>query len=229
MTLVRIFSAYSSRQSRARVFLSLMAESRGKSWSTSIPKPFTQGACHRAMSLTRSICRTCFCHQVRPKIAAREYLVQLNGSPDVVSQFNNLPIKTANGSIIYLRDVAQVHDGYAVQTNIVRENGVRAALVAVLRSAGASTVDIVNRVKARLVHLEPSSPPGLHVEPLFDQSVFVKAAIWGVIKETMIAGCLTALVILLFLGSWRSTLIIVVSIPLAMLSSINVLKAPRNP
>jgi len=93
------------------------------------------------------------------KIAAREYLVQLNSSPDVVSQFNNLPIKTANGSIIYLRDVAQVHDGYAVQTNIVRENGVRAALVAVLRSAGASTVDIVNRVKARLVQLEPSYPP----------------------------------------------------------------------
>ena len=162
------------------------------------------------------------------KIAAREYLVQLNGSPDVVSQFNNLPIKTANGSIIYLRDVAQVHDGYAVQTNIVRENGVRAALVAVLTSAGASTVDIVNRVKARLVQLEPSYPPGLHVQPLFDQSVFVKAAIGGVIKETMIAGCLTALVILLFLGSWRSTLIIVVSIPLAMLSSILVLKATGN-
>ena len=162
------------------------------------------------------------------KIAAREYLVQLNGSPDVVSQFNNLPIKTVNGSIIYLRDVAQVHDGYAVQTNIVRENGIRAALVAVLRSAGASTVDIVNRVKARLVQLEPSYPPGLHVEPLFDQSVFVKAAIGGVIKETMIAGCLTALVILLFLGSWRSTLIIVVSIPLAMLFSILVLKATGN-
>jgi multidrug efflux pump subunit AcrB len=162
------------------------------------------------------------------KIAAREYLVQLNGSPDVVSQFNNLPIKTANGSIIYMRDVAQVHDGYAVQTNIVRENGVRAALVAVLRSAGASTVDIVNRVKERLVQLEPSYPPGLDVEPLFDQSVFVKAAIGGVIKETMIAGFLTALVILLFLGSWRSTLIIVVSIPLAMLSSIIVLKATGN-
>jgi multidrug efflux pump subunit AcrB len=162
------------------------------------------------------------------KIAAREYLVQLNGSPDVVSQFNNLPIKTVNGSIIYLRDVAQVHDGYAVQTNIVRENGVRAALVVVLRSAGASTVDIVNRVKARLAQLEPSYPAGLHVEPLFDQSVFVKAAVGGVIKETMIAGCLTALVILLFLGSWRSTLIIVVSIPLAMLCSILVLKATGN-
>jgi multidrug efflux pump subunit AcrB len=162
------------------------------------------------------------------KIAAREYLVQLNGSPDVVAQFNNLPIKTVNGSIVYLRDVAQVHDGYAVQTNIVRENGVRAALVAVLRSAGASTVDIVNRVKARLVQLEPSYPPGLHVESLFDQSVFVKAAIGGVIKETLIAGCLTALVILLFLGSWRSTLIIVVSIPLAMLSSMLVLKLTGN-
>jgi multidrug efflux pump subunit AcrB len=162
------------------------------------------------------------------KIAAREYLVQLNGSPDIVSQFNNLPIKTVNGSIIYLRDVAQVHDGYAVQANIVRENGVRAALVAVLRSAGASTVDIVNRVKARLVQLEPSYPPGLHVESLFDQSVFVRAAIGGVIKETMIAGCLTALVILLFLGSWRSTLIIVVSIPLAMLSSMVVLKLTGN-
>src|SRR6201987_3995565 len=162
------------------------------------------------------------------KIAAREYLVQLNGSPDIVSQFNNLPIKTVNGSIVYLRDVAQVHDGYAVQANIVRENGVRAALVAVLRSAGASTVDIVNRVKARLVQLEPSSPPGLHVESLFDQSVFVKAAVGGVMKETVIAGCLTALVILLFLGSWRSPLIIVVSIPLAMLSSMLVLKLTGN-
>lgn len=162
------------------------------------------------------------------KIAAREYLVQLNGCPDVVSQFNNLPIKTVNGSIVYLRDVAQVHDGYAIQTNIVRENGVRVALVAVLRSAGASTVDIVNRVKARLIQLEPSYPAGLHVQTLFDQSVFVKAAIGGVMKETMIAGCLTALVILLFLGSWRSTLIIAVSIPLAMLSSIIVLKALGN-
>ena len=130
-----------------------------------------------------------------------------------------------NSSIIYLRDVAQVHDLMLFrQTSF--ENGVRAALVVVLRSAGAITVDIMNRSRRGLA-TRAIVPPGLR-EPLFDQSVFVKAAIGGVIKETMIAGCLTALVILLFLGSWRSTLIIVVSIPLAMLSSMLVLKATGN-
>ena len=159
------------------------------------------------------------------KIDQREYLVKLNGSPDVVSAFNDLPIKVVNGAIVYMRDVAQVHDGFAVQTNIVRENGLRATLLSVLKSGGASTVDIVNRIKARLAQIQPGFPAGLDVQQLFDQSVFVTDARNGVIKEAAIAACLTATMILIFLGSWRSTLIIAVSIPLSILVSLLLLDA----
>ena len=141
------------------------------------------------------------------KIKSREYQVELNSSPDLVKQFDSLPVKKVNGSVIYLRDVAHVRDGYAVQANIVRENGSRASFLTVLKSAGASTLDVVNQVKARLAEIAPSFPKGLHVEQLFDQSIFVKAAVGGVLRETVIAVGLTALMILLFLGSWRSTLI----------------------
>lgn len=148
------------------------------------------------------------------KIDQREYLVKLNGSPDVVSEFNNLPVKIVNGSIVYMRDVAQIHDGFAVQTNIVRQNGARATLLSILKSGGASTVDIVDRVKARLEQIRPGFPAGFDAQQLFDQSVFVTDARNGVLKEAAIAACLTATMILVFLGSWRSTLIIAVSIPL---------------
>ena len=159
------------------------------------------------------------------KIDQREYLVKLNGSPDVVSGFNDLPIKTVNGSIVYMRDVAQIHDGYAVQQNIVRKNGQRSTLLSVLKSGGASTVDIVKRIKARIEQIRPGFPAGFDAEQLFDQSVFVTDAVNGVIKEALIAACLTAVMILVFLGSWRSTLIIAVSIPLSILVSLLILDA----
>ena len=159
------------------------------------------------------------------KIDQREYLVKLNGSPNAVSDFNDLPIKQVNGSVVYMRDVAQIHDGYAVQTNIVRKNGERATLLSVLKSGGASTVDIVKRIKARLAQIGPGFPDGFVAEQLFDQSVFVTSAVYGVVKEALIAACLTATMILLFLGSWRSTFIIAVSIPLSILISLLLLDA----
>ena len=159
------------------------------------------------------------------KIDQREYLVKLNGSPDVVSAFNDLPVKTVNGSVVYMRDVAQIHDGFAVQTNIVRKDGMRATLLSILKSGGASTVDIVNRTKARLAQIAPGFPAGFNAEQLFDQSVFVTDAKQGVLKEAGIAACLTAIMILVFLGSWRSTLIIAVSIPLSILVSLLLLDA----
>ncbi len=159
------------------------------------------------------------------KFGEQEYLVKLNSSPDVVSAFNDLPIRAVNGSVVYMRDVAQIHDGYAVQQNIVRQDGVRSALLSVLKGGGASTLDIVKRVKTRLEQVRAGLVAGLEVKELFDQSVFVKAAISGVVKEAAIAACLTATMILIFLGSWRSTLIIAASIPLSILISLLLLSA----
>ena len=159
------------------------------------------------------------------KIGDREYGVRVNGSPDVLDALNDLPVKMINGALVRVRDVAQVRDGYAVQTNIVRRDGNRGALITVLKSSGASTVDVVNRVRAALPNILAQLTPELHVEELSDQSLFVKAALKGVLVEALIAACLTALMILLFLGSWRSTLIVATSIPLSILSSILVLSA----
>jgi len=154
------------------------------------------------------------------KIGTREYNVFLNGSPDVVEAMNNMPIKQVNGSMVFIRDVAHVHDGYAVQTNIVRTNGVRSSLLTVLKSGDASTLSVVDRVKKALPKIMTTLPPQMTVTPLFDQSIFVRSAVEGVVKEAAIAACLTAAMILIFLGSWRSTLIVAVSIPLAILTSI---------
>jgi CzcA family heavy metal efflux pump len=159
------------------------------------------------------------------KMGTREYQVHLNSSPNILQQLNDLPIKQVNGATIYVRDVAQVHDGYAVQQSIVRRNGQRGALLTVLKGGGASTLDVVKRIRDRLPSVMATLPQSLHADPLSDQSLFVKAAINGVIREAVIAACLTALMILLFLGSWRSTLIVAVSIPLAILSSVIVLSA----
>jgi CzcA family heavy metal efflux pump len=159
------------------------------------------------------------------KMGTREYQVHLNSNPDVLQQLNDLPIKQVNGATIYVRDVAQVHDGYAVQQSIVRRNGQRGALLTVLKGGGASTLDVVKRIRERLPSVMATLPASLKADPLGDQSLFVKAAINGVIREAIIAACLTALMILLFLGSWRSTLIVAVSIPLAILSSVIVLSA----
>src|SRR5713101_4489498 len=149
------------------------------------------------------------------KIGATEYNVRLNNSP----------VKTVNGVPIYFKDVAHVADGYAVQTNVVRRDGRRAVLMTILKGEGASTLSVVQRVRDALPAIEAQLPPELKLEPLFDQSVFVRAAVTGVLKEGAIAAGLTALMILLFLGSWRSTLIVAISIPLSILTSIVVLWA----
>jgi multidrug efflux pump subunit AcrB len=157
------------------------------------------------------------------KIGDREYQVAMNSSPEILSEMNNLPVKTVNGATVYLKDVANVRDGFAVQTNMVRTNGTRGALLTILRSGQASTLTIVNQVKAALPKILAGLPPGVQVRQLFDQSLFVRAAISGVLKEASIAAILTGLMILLFLGSWRSTLIVCLSIPLSILTSIVIL------
>lgn len=154
------------------------------------------------------------------RIDTHEYPVTVNNTPLTPAAFNDIPLKVVNGATVYLRDVAQVRDGSTSQTTVVRRNGSRGALVTLLKNGNASTLDIVNQVKAMMPAIKASAPPNLHVELLFDQSLFVTAAIEGVVVESIIAGLLTATMILIFLGSWRSTLIVAVSIPLAILSSI---------
>ncbi len=159
------------------------------------------------------------------KMGEREYNIRLNSSPDSVEGLNNLPIKQVNGAIIYIRDVAHVHDGFAVQNNIVNQNGKRAALLTILKTGDASTLTVVDRIKQALPKVRATLPPALNLQTMFDQSVFVRASVSGVVKEALIAACLTAAMILLFLGSWRSTLIVSISIPLSILTSIIVLGA----
>ena len=159
------------------------------------------------------------------KLGADEYTVDLHGSPDTIAGLNDLPVRTINGATTYLREVAHVRDGYAPQTNIVRQNGSRGVLVSVLKNGNASTLSIVNNLKALLPQAKQTLPDSLKVEPLFDQSIFVKAAIGGVVREALIAAALTAAMILLFLGNWRSTCIIAISIPLSIFSSLLALHA----
>jgi multidrug efflux pump subunit AcrB len=157
------------------------------------------------------------------KIGDKDYQVKLNSSPRVLADINKLPIKVVNGATVYLGDVAQARDGYSVQTSIVRTNGSRGALLTVLRSGKASTLAVVNNVKAALPKILAGITPELHLRELFDQSLFVRAAINGVVREAITAAVLTGLMILLFLGSWRSTVIVCISIPLSILVSLIVL------
>jgi multidrug efflux pump subunit AcrB len=159
------------------------------------------------------------------KLGALEYNVEMNGSPRTIAELNDLPVKTVNGSTIYMRDVAHVRDGYSPQTNVVMANGKRGVLMSVYKTGNASTLSIVDRVKQTLEDYKPSLPDGLNLTTFFDQSLFVRAAIQGVLREAMIAACLTAIMILLFLGNWKSTLIIAISIPLSILVSILCLSA----
>jgi CzcA family heavy metal efflux pump len=159
------------------------------------------------------------------KIGAFEYAVDTNSSPTTVDELNQLPIKTTGGTTIYIRDVAYVRDGFPPQTNIVRVNGQRAVLITVLKAGQASTLSIIAGIKSLLPQIQAGLPPELHIAPLADQSLFVRASIDGVLKEASIAACLTGLMILLFLGNWRSTVIIAVSIPLSILTSIIVMSA----
>jgi multidrug efflux pump subunit AcrB len=152
-----------------------------------------------------------------------EYSIETNSAPSVVEQLNNLPIRTVNGAMIYVRDVAHVRDGNPPQTNIVRVNGQRSVMMAIMKTGSASTLNIIRDVREKIDYVRGQLPPQEHIDALSDQSIFVRGAISGVVREALIAACLTAVMILVFLGSWRSTLIIAVSIPLSILCSLIIL------
>ena len=159
------------------------------------------------------------------KIGPTEYNVEMNGDPQTIAELNDLPVKTTNSSTLYLRDVAHVRDGFLPQTNIVRQDGTRGVLMSMYKLGGASTLTVVNAIKALLPIALKTLPPDLNIKALFDQSVFVRASINGVLREGLTAACLTAIMILLFLGDWRPTIIIAVSIPLSIFVSVILLSA----
>src|SRR5580693_5021663 len=159
------------------------------------------------------------------KIGDTEYNVRLNGATPTIEAINDLPVRSRDGSVTYIRDVAFVHDGHPPQTNIVRVNGRRAVLMSIQKTGAASTLNIVNEIQARLPRVREVLPDGASIATTGDQSVFVRAAVKGVVTEAIIAAALTALMVLLFLGSWRSTLIIAISIPLSIIASLIILDA----
>src|SRR5579883_1649114 len=159
------------------------------------------------------------------KLGSLEFNVEMNGSPQTIPEMNDLPVKTVNGSTIYMKDVAHVRDGFTPQTNVVLTNGQRGVLMSIYKTGKNSTLEIVDHVKQVLADYQSSLPPELHITNFFDQSIYVRAAIQGVLREALIAACLTAIMILLFLGNWKSTLIIAVSIPLSILVSLLCLSA----
>src|SRR5260370_21881428 len=154
------------------------------------------------------------------KIGPFEYDVRVNTSPRTVPELNDLPVKVVGNSTIYLRDVANIRDGFAPQTNIVRLDGHRGTLLTILKAGDASTIDVVKGIRNLLPRVAQTLPRELEIVTLADQSIFVRGSVNGVIREAVIAACLPGLMILLFLGSWRSTLIITVSIPLSILPSL---------
>jgi multidrug efflux pump subunit AcrB len=159
------------------------------------------------------------------KIGHIDYQVETNSAPDSIAALNNLPIKTVNGATVYIRDIGNVRDGFPPQTNIVRVDGQRASLMTIQKTGNASTLNIISDVRAQLPLISAQLPPALRIQPIADQSVFVRGAISGVVREALIAACLTAAMILIFLGSWRSTIIIAVSIPLSVICSLLMLAA----
>jgi CzcA family heavy metal efflux pump len=159
------------------------------------------------------------------KIGPTEYTVEMNGTPRTIAELNDLPVKTTDSATLYLRDVAHVRDGFAPQTNIVRQDGVRGVLMAIFKLGGSSTLTVVNGVKAIVPLAAKALPPELSIKALFDQSLFVRASIQGVLNEGMTAACLTAVMILMFLGDWRPTVIIAISIPLSIFVSVILLSA----
>jgi multidrug efflux pump subunit AcrB len=154
------------------------------------------------------------------KVGDKQYVVRTNATPPSITDLNDIPVKYVNGATVFLKDVGQVHDGWAVQQNVVRDNGQRSVLLSIIKNGNASTLSVVNAVKAELKTARAAAPKGMKITELFDQSVFVTSSINGVLREGAIAAMLTALMILVFLGSWRSTLVVMISIPLAILSSI---------
>src|ERR1700721_1049195 len=154
------------------------------------------------------------------KVDRFEYEIETNSAPSVVKELNNLPVKAVNGAMIYLRQWAHARDGFPPQTNSVRVNGSRAILMSIMKTGSASTLDIIKGVRGVLAQIKDQLPPQLQINALSDQSIFVRGAINGVVREALVAACLTAIMILVFLGSWRSTLIFAVSIPLSILCSL---------
>jgi multidrug efflux pump subunit AcrB len=154
------------------------------------------------------------------KIGNTQYVVRTNATPATIDELNNIPVKVVNGATVFVKDVGQVHDGWLVQQNIVRENGRHSVLLSIIKNGNASTLEVVDAVRDALKTARAAAPPGMEIRELFDQSVFVKQSIAGVLREGVLAAALTALMILLFLGSWRSTLVVMISIPLAILSSV---------
>jgi multidrug efflux pump subunit AcrB len=159
------------------------------------------------------------------KLGDQQFIVKVNNSAPSIDALNHIPIKRAGGATVFLSDVAHVRDGWAVQQNIVRAEGKRSVLLTIIKNGNASTLDVVNRVKAALPEIRKAAPPGMDINLLFDQSLFVQNAIDSVLHEGAIAAALTAIMILIFLGSWRSTIVVMVSIPLSILTSIAVLSA----
>ena len=159
------------------------------------------------------------------KIGATEYNVEMNGTPQTIAELNDLPVKTTNGSTLYLRDVAHVRDAFSVQTNIVRQDGVRGVLMSMYKIGSSSTLTVVNAIKDLMPRAEQILPPEMTIKALFDQSLFVRASINGVLREGIIAACLTAVMILIFLGDWRPTVVIAISIPLSIFVSVILLSA----
>ncbi|MFD2055445.1 efflux RND transporter permease subunit [Mesorhizobium calcicola] len=157
------------------------------------------------------------------KIGNTQYVVRTNATPATIDELNDIPVKVVNGATLFVKDVGQVHDGWLVQQNIVRENGKHSVLLSIIKNGNASTLEVVNAVRDALKTARAAAPPDMEIRELFDQSVFVRQSIAGVLREGAIAAALTALMILLFLGSWRSTLVVMISIPLAILSSVVVL------
>src|SRR5690606_20890118 len=154
------------------------------------------------------------------RVDSREITITTNASPETVASFADLPLRSVDGRVIRVSDVASVRAGQAVQTNIARLDGQNAVIVPILRPGDASTLDIINQIRARMPELQAAAPEGITIAPVFDQSVFVTRAIDNVLIEAVIVGLLVAFVVLVFLGSWRSSLIVLTSIPLALLASI---------
>src|SRR5260370_18606606 len=157
------------------------------------------------------------------KIGDTQFTVRTNAVPSTIEDLNNIPVKFVNGATVFVKDVGQVHDGNAVQQNIVRTDGQRSVLLSIIKNGNASTLAVVNGVKQALVVARAAAPSRMQIKELFYQSVFVKSSIEGLLKEGAIAAGLTALMIVLFLGSWRSTLVVMISIPLSILTSLVVL------
>ena len=157
------------------------------------------------------------------KIGTKDYPVTMNNSPDVIAKMNDFPVKTVNGRQVFLRDVAHVHDGFQTQTNLVTQNGTPGALLTIRKTGAVSTLAVVAGVRNYLPELRKQLPKDVSITPLFDQSVFVRASLQGVVREGAIAAGLTALMILLFLGNWRLTLIVMLSIPTSILVALVVM------